>query len=294
MDTRDDQIPQEGVGEYPTTPVLERLPVTVDIGTHSRSLRSDVSNQDRYHVSNSDHDDILMTYVFDGHGGAYVSDKLVGIARSIDPNINFFLGLSQLTDPNLDLKTAQELTDEIFAKIQHLFVGCGSVGSTAVIGVHQKSTGRVRFVHIGDSRAVWRTHQRRFQQIINHTDGETSDHKADRPDEIERVVGLGGKVIEIEGLHRVNGILAISRAFGDLDHRPYVCSTPDLSPLMILESGDYYILASDGVWDVISTSQALWRLTSVPMLGARGHAIDLVNWGLHSHDDTTAIVIKLL
>lgn len=44
----------------------------------------------------------------------------------------------------------------------------------------------------------------------------SKDHKPDNPGERSRIVKSGGEVIE----GRVNGMLALSRAFGDFDYKP--------------------------------------------------------------------------
>ena len=45
-------------------------------------------------------------------------------------------------------------------------------------------------------------------------------------DERERIEGQGGCVVWF-GDWRVNGNIAVSRAIGDKDHKPYVSSEPD-------------------------------------------------------------------
>jgi len=58
------------------------------------------------------------------------------------------------------------------------------------------------------------------------------------------------------GVYRINGNLALSRAFGDRSERPLISSEADISytvlnPLM----DEFVILASDGLWDVFDSSQ---------------------------------------
>lgn len=49
--------------------------------------------------------------------------------------------------------------------------------------------------------------------------GLTTDHKPDHPGEVERIERTGGNVQSIMGVARVNGDLAVSRAFGDAPHK---------------------------------------------------------------------------
>lgn len=297
-----------------TTPVLQEEPDTVDVGAYSTARKGFDKNQDRHYISNLNYSDIMLTYVFDGHGGSIVSSRLFETAMSSFSSVNLFLELGSILTDNLDNERARLLAENVFARISKMFVGFDTMGSTAVIGIHQKSTNRVRFLHVGDSRAVWRVHRRRTQEIINHADpetntvynnetiefvtwkdGETSDHKPNRPDETQRINKLGGTVIQWNGISRVNGNLAVSRAFGDTGLHPYVCSVPEVSPLIELKSGDCYILASDGVWDVISSQDALKRVAENFQVSSSRHAHDLVtNCCTQSKDDTTAIVVKVL
>lgn len=104
----------------------------------------------------------------------------------------------------------------------------------------------------------------------------------DRPDELERIQAAGGRVIYWEGA-RVLGVLAMSRAIGQslasppryaFDHlladmisfgtwytgdsylKPYVISEPEVSVMEREEGDECLILASDGLWDVVTNEAA--------------------------------------
>lgn len=59
----------------------------------------------------------------------------------------------------------------------------------------------------------------------------SDDHKPNRSDERQRIEDAGGFVIRI-GTWRVGGILAVSRAFGDKQLKPYVIAEPELQVLL--------------------------------------------------------------
>jgi len=61
----------------------------------------------------------------------------------------------------------------------------------------------------------------------------------------------GGRVLHW-GRWRVEGILAVSRAIGDIALQPYVTAEPEIMEKTIGSEDEYLILASDGVWDVMS------------------------------------------
>ncbi|KAM0919968.1 hypothetical protein ACQ4PT_007848 [Festuca glaucescens] len=123
---------------------------------------------------------------------------------------------------------------------------CDHVGSTAVVAV----LGPTHLVvsNCGDSRAVLC----RGGAAIPLS----SDHKPDRPDELERIQAAGGRVIFWDGA-RVLGVLAMSRAIGDSYLKPYVIPDPEVRVLERRDGEDeFLILASDGLWDVVSNEVA--------------------------------------
>ncbi|KAK6936373.1 PPM-type phosphatase-like domain [Dillenia turbinata] len=77
----------------------------------------------------------------------------------------------------------------------------------------------------------------------------------DREDELERIKGLGGRVIHLNGA-RVEGILAMSRAIGDKYLKPYVTAEPEVSFTKRDPEDQCLIIASDGLWDVLSNDLA--------------------------------------
>jgi protein phosphatase 1L len=84
----------------------------------------------------------------------------------------------------------------------------------------------------------------------------SSDHKPNRPDELSRITKLGGKVMHW-GIWRLQGVLAVSRAIGDVSLQPYVTCEPEITKRIISDDEDMFIvLATDGVWDVLSNEDA--------------------------------------
>ncbi|CAM0953700.1 unnamed protein product [Alopecurus aequalis] len=120
-----------------------------------------------------------------------------------------------------------------------------TVGSTAVVAV----VGRRRIVvaNCGDSRAVL---SRGGVAVPLST-----DHKPDRPDELQRVEAAGGRVINWNG-SRVLGVLSTSRSIGDYYLKPYVCAEPEVMAVERTEKDEFLVLASDGLWDVVSNELA--------------------------------------
>ena len=77
------------------------------------------------------------------------------------------------------------------------------------------------------------------------------DHKPSRSDERQRIENAGGVVVWA-GTWRVSGVLAVSRAFGDRPLKKFVIAEPETREEQIRPLDRMVILASDGLWDVIS------------------------------------------
>lgn len=120
-----------------------------------------------------------------------------------------------------------------------------TVGTTAVIAV--VGSCQVIIANCGDSRAVLC----RGGKAIPLSD----DHKPQRADEMTRIEAAGGKVICWNG-YRVLGVLAMSRAIGDRYLKPSIIPDPDITFTERVKEDECLILASDGLWDVISNEEA--------------------------------------
>ncbi|XP_065622022.1 protein phosphatase 2C 51 isoform X1 [Quercus suber] len=184
--------------------------------------------------------------VYDGHGGCHVaracSEKLHGIlVEEGESNGEELERLSEYWE---------RVMEGCFAKMDEEVVGDGggvgrTVGSTAVVAV----VGGEELVvaNCGDCRAVLFSGGVAFAL--------SRDHKPDRPDELKRIEAAGGKVINWNG-HRVLGVLTTSRSIGDHCLRPYVISKPEVTVTKRSNNDEFLILASDGLWDVISNEVA--------------------------------------
>lgn len=122
---------------------------------------------------------------------------------------------------------------------------CDAVGSTAVVAV--VTPDKIVVSNCGDSRAVLCRNGIAIPLSV--------DHKPDRPDELNRIQEAGGRVIYWDG-PRVLGVLAMSRAIGDNYLKPYVISEPEVTITERTSGDECLILASDGLWDVVSNDTA--------------------------------------
>ncbi|XP_031373525.1 uncharacterized protein LOC116188362 isoform X3 [Punica granatum] len=92
----------------------------------------------------------------------------------------------------------------------------------------------------------------------------TRDHSPDRDDERSRVEAAGGYVLNLSGVPRVNGQLAVSRAIGDVKFKSSgVIAAPEVMDWQSLNINDSYLVAaSDGVFEELSPQDVcdiLWE-----------------------------------
>ncbi|KQK09009.1 probable protein phosphatase 2C 8 [Brachypodium distachyon] len=198
--------------------------------------------------------------VYDGHGGSRVAEACrermhVVLAEEVQRlrGIQQQRGSGSGRDEEEDVIAGwKEAMAACFARVDgevgvedEAETGEQTVGSTAVVAV--VGPRRIVVANCGDSRAVLS----RAGVPVPLSD----DHKPDRPDEMERVEAAGGRVINWNG-YRILGVLATSRSIGDYYLKPYVIAEPEVTVMDRTDKDEFLILASDGLWDVVSNEVA--------------------------------------
>ncbi|CAD7694922.1 unnamed protein product [Ostreobium quekettii] len=121
------------------------------------------------------------------------------------------------------------------------------VGSTAVVALVSGS--HLCVANCGDSRAVLSRGGAAYRL--------SRDHKPDLEDEEARIRACGGEVLNYGG-SRVMGVLAMSRALGDHWLSDFgITAEPEVMLIEASPEDDFLILASDGLWDVLTDSEAV-------------------------------------
>ena len=177
--------------------------------------------------------------IFDGHGGSFVSEYL-------SSNI----GMITMELIAKDIKYIPQLLYMIFANLAERLPKEQSshTGSTALVAIRYKD--KVFVANSGDCRAIINTYSN-----VNQV---TEDHKPTIPGELQRINETGGFVSVSPGdVPRVNGMLAVSRSFGDLYLHPAVTWKPDIYIVSLQEGNNFLIMASDGLWDTMSNEEVL-------------------------------------
>ena len=128
-------------------------------------------------------------------------------------------------------------------------------GCTAVVAVLHGND--LYVANAGDSRAVLCRGGQAFAL--------SEDHKPGQEGERSRIMAAGGFLSNIGGVTRVNGNLNLSRAIGDLKYKTnsglpaneqIITAEPDVKHVVLTGNDPFFLLACDGVWDVMTNQQA--------------------------------------
>ncbi|XP_059640005.1 probable protein phosphatase 2C 6 isoform X2 [Cornus florida] len=251
--------------------------------------------------------------VYDGHGGSqvanYCRDRVhVALTEELE---NF---MASSNDGNIKGNCQEQwrtaftncflkVDTEVGGQDDIEPVAPETVGSTAVVAIVCSS--HIIVANCGDSRAVLCRGKEPVALSV--------DHKPNRGDEYARIQAAGGKVIQWNG-HRVFGVLAMSRSIGDRYLKPSIIPDPEVTFIPRTKDDECLILASDGLWDVMTNEEVcdiarkrilLWhKKNGVTLPSKRGEGIDpaaqaaaecLSNRALQkgSKDNITVIVVDL-
>lgn len=159
-------------------------------------------------------------------------------------------------------------------------------GTTALVAL--LANNELIVANVGDSRGVMCDRQGRTIPL-------SYDHKPHLSQERKRIKKAGG-FITFNGVWRVAGVLATSRAIGDfpLKDRNFLIADPDIQ---IFNLGDiqpqFLILATDGLWDAFSNEEAVMYIKErldEPHFGAKSIVLQAYYRG--SLDNITVMVIN--
>jgi protein phosphatase 1L len=150
-------------------------------------------------------------------------------------------------------------------------------------------------VNVGDSRAVACDHNGKVFVL-------SKDHKPSDANERHRIESAGG-FIENYGVDRVQGVLAVTRAFGDthLKREDVITAHPDIVRVDLTQRPlRYIIVASDGLFDVFENQEAIdFANQYLKVVGtnkwtklAEAFCTEALNRG--SEDNVSVLIIKLM
>lgn len=168
---------------------------------------------------------------------------------------------------------------------------------------------RLELSNCGDSRAVLGRKQGTAISAVHLT----VDHKPDRPDERRRVMQAGGQVgcRQLVVGHNANGPitlplgparvwyqnrnetmgLAMSRSLGDaIVHKLGVSAEPEITDRNLDENDCFLVIATDGIWDVIDSNQAVQIVSTHLNRAAAAAGCSINQWFAWDAQDAATVL----
>ncbi len=229
------------------------------------------------HIANVDiGDGVALFAVFDGHGGKFSLDltsSVLGseVAKYVAKNYlkelkktetfkkkdykraleESFVSLDAIMQSPAGKKDIDKLMKQ-FSPDTHDPNVESMAGATANVLLITKTD--IYCANCGDSRSVLSKKGKAKELSI--------DHKPNLPNEKRRIERAGGYVDD----NRVNGMLALSRAFGDFEYKrdknlkpseQIVSIIPDITVEKIAADCEFIVCACDGIWDCMDNQQCV-------------------------------------
>ncbi|KAL3622734.1 hypothetical protein CASFOL_032029 [Castilleja foliolosa] len=227
--------------------------------------------------------DTFFCGVFDGHGPSghtvarYIRDvlpaklssslcKKSGLGES-----NGFAEIFEINNDNYNnnpqflswkariIKCFHEMDEELEADAS-IESYCSGTTSVTVF----KKGEHLIMANIGDSRAILCKRDKNNELLSEQL---TVDLKPNLPDEMERIKSCQGRVLAMDEEPKVFRIwmpdqdcpgLAMARAFGDFCLKDYgLISTPNVTYRKLTNNDEFVVLATDGIWDVLSNDEVV-------------------------------------
>ena len=257
--------------KYITKKIKDILPYT-HVGFDGEEPKE--NNQDNYFIYKNfmDRKDYIYMSVCDGHGieGHFVSDFMKEILPyDMSENLK---NCNLMTENEKERDKIHQIIKETFIIANEKLVDNEEInslfsGSTCVSVIYTPE--KLIVPNIGDSRAV-------LGRLINKEKNEykainlSRDHKPTEKDEAKRIIENDGRIQpftedgEFVGPERVwikeeevPG-LAMTRSFGDrVAATVGVMSEPEIKEFMYEEGDKFMIIASDGIWEFISSQECV-------------------------------------
>ncbi len=181
--------------------------------------------------------------VYDGHGGreaaAFCSEELA----------THVLGPTPAAATDKESRAA--LVRGIARAEQRLAAAGTASGSTALVVMLQRGGSCLNVAWVGDTKAVLCRGGRALPL--------TFDHRLTHPSERARVLAVKGATVEGG---RLDGHLSLSRSLGCTSANsrrkpPGLSAIPDVRSEPLRPADEFVLLATDGLWDVLSPDEAV-------------------------------------
>ncbi|CAN7117552.1 unnamed protein product [Brassica rapa subsp. narinosa] len=221
-----------------------------------------------------DDNELGLFAIFDGHLSHEIPDYLCShLFDNILKEPNFW------QEPEKAIKKAYYITD---TKILDKATDLGKGGSTAVTAILINCQ-KLVVANVGDSRAViCKTGVAKPLSV---------DHEPNM--EKDEVESRGGFVSNFPGdVPRVDGQLAVTRAFGDKSLKMHLSSEPYVTMEVVDDDAEFLILASDGLWKVMSNQEAVDSVKGIKDAKSAAKRLAEEAVARKSSDDISVVVVR--
>ncbi|XP_066347908.1 probable protein phosphatase 2C 33 isoform X2 [Miscanthus floridulus] len=188
-----------------------------------------------------------------------------------------------------------EIWANLAEKMLTLGTGAGETsGTTATLVVVDGFM--VTVASVGDSRCILDTQGGEVSLL-------TVDHRLEEnAEERERVTASGGEVSrlnlcggqEVGPLRCWPGGLCLSRSIGDTDVGEFIVPIPHVKQVKLPNTGGRLIIASDGIWDALSSEIAAQACRGLPAELAAKLVVKQALKTSGLKDDTTCVVVDII
>lgn len=228
--------------------------------------------------------------VFDGHGGVDVAKKLK------DELSSRFAKIINCTITNDTSSTIENLIRYLFKKfdediikqyapvnVKYESTNFSSLGSTCTLVylVKEIDATYLYCANIGDTRGL----------LISKGGATriTYEHKPSDDFENKRIKANGGVIFG----GRLFGQFSLTRAFGNFALKKWVISEPFIKKLILTDQDKYVVIASDGIWDVITDDNCFE--ISLGVESSKEFCEELINTAVSrwSKDNLSCVVIRI-
>ncbi|KAF1315118.1 putative protein phosphatase, partial [Globisporangium splendens] len=251
--------------------------------------------------------------VFDGHGGdrasRYCAEHVFAkIQNEIDTNASVDAAITtavravdaefctiarRSSRPDLERAAAFQrgLPGQVFRSFAM------EDGSTCLISIIRH--GVLYVGNVGDSRAIICTRKGKPVCLSN-------DQKPNRKDERARLEAKGAHVTgspsflyhlwpinKLIDVPRVNGALAMSRSIGDLSLKPWITCDPEITTHELTADDQFLIMATDGLWDVVSSKAAAKTAAAYDDPQQAADALVKLALARKTFDNITVVVVDI-
>jgi serine/threonine protein phosphatase PrpC len=275
-------------GEEESAPVDAEEEVARALAVHTESWQGKKEAQEDRYIQGTRLGKLGTAFgVFDGHGGVHAAEY---VAKHLPNNVmRCHVQRSSSSSSRREsfgaydekrmtgaMEDAFPLTDrELMSIARRRSFTDGTTALMAVLCGSELDKLSLLCAHVGDCRAVLC----RGGAAVRLT----NDHRPDRKDEQQRIRAAGGGVFQVAGIWRCTSAagaaraldsragfidneshtyLSCSRTLGDPElklnpERPILSNVPDTSATKLTPDDLFFVIACDGVWDVLSDQQVV-------------------------------------